>query len=153
MKRKTGFPLAFRSFCATFAVDYGNKQETADSDYQLYKLGYRHTDYSEVMPYLWLFWLVCAIISLIGAMWNMKKEMIVTNLRVVAKSGLISTNIKELKLSKVESVDLKKDHLANSGSVIVRGASSKMRIDGIENPEAFYNLCRKAVDDFTSSSL
>ena len=33
-KRKTGFPLAFRSFCATFAVDYGNKQETADSDIQ-----------------------------------------------------------------------------------------------------------------------
>ena len=117
-----------------------------DSDYQLYQMGYRHTDYSEMMPYLWLFCIACAILSAIGAMWNLKKEMIVTNLRIVMKSGLISTSIKELKLSKVETVDLRKDHFMNSGSVIVRGSSSKIRIDGINNPEDFHSCCMKAIE-------
>ena len=118
-----------------------------DSDYQLYQMGYRHTDFSEYMPYLWLAWAVGAAVSAIGATWNLNKEMIVTNLRFIMKSGLVSTNIKELKLSKVETVDMRKDYFMNSGSVIVHGISTKLRIDGIENPEEFHNCCMKAIEN------
>ncbi|MGB6686834.1 MAG: PH domain-containing protein [Terracidiphilus sp.] len=77
-------------------------------------------------------------------------ELSITNKRIVAKFGLISRNSIEMKLAKVESVQVHqgiRGRIFNYGSLIVSGAGNPMApVPGISNPLEFRRVAMEAQD-------
>lgn len=79
--------------------------------------------------------------------WLLRKssEFVATNRRVIMKTGIIGRNVFEMRLEKIESIDLRQSipgRLFNFGTVVVHGTGDTARkFEMIEEPGAF----RKAV--------
>lgn len=65
-------------------------------------------------------------------------EYVLSNKRVIAKKGIITCHTEELKLSKIESCEMKKDltgALIGCGNIVFRGlGSSFVAFNDVENP-------------------
>lgn len=91
---------------------------------------------------------VCGCIILFFLVWlfviwikRYSTEIAVTNLRVISKTGIISRDIFEMRLEKVESIDLFQSvmgRIFNYGTVVVHGTGdTAKRLANIEQPLKF----------------
>lgn len=83
---------------------------------------------------------------LIAYITKLSSEFAVTDRKVVVKQGFISRQTAELKLSKIDSLQVKQgliDRLLNCGVVVVSVATEKVKIRNLANPLGF----KKAVDE------
>jgi uncharacterized membrane protein YdbT with pleckstrin-like domain len=91
-----------------------------------------------------LFWLAAAINVL-------TTELVITNKRVIAKFGLISRKTVELKISRVESVQVDQSivgRIFNYGSIIVSGAGGPQApIPNISMPLVFRGKLNELTED------
>ncbi len=80
-------------------------------------------------------------------------ELAFTNKRLVAKFGLIARQTVELKLEKIESVQVKQGvigRILNYGTLIIGGAGNPQApIPGISTPMAF----KRALQEFTDQNI
>lgn len=80
-------------------------------------------------------------------------EFAVTNRRVVMKTGVLSRNVFEMRLAKIESVDLSQSffgRILNYGTVIVRGTGdTKKAFTMIESPVKFRSIIDRAIHGIT----
>jgi len=84
----------------------------------------------------------CIIIGIPAAINTIIKrytlEQMITNQRVIQKKGLISRNIEEMRLSKIETVEYTQGILGRIlgfGSVKVTGTLSKLELVFVDNPK------------------
>ena len=68
-------------------------------------------------------------------------ELVLTNKRVISKTGLIKRKTSELKISKLETVEIDQsvlERIFNEGTVICVGTGgSKTKLSGVDNPLEF----------------
>ena len=80
-----------------------------------------------------------------------KIEQAVTNKKVMKKSGIISRNINEIRLSKAETVEFKQTifgRIFNYGNVVVTGTgNSKLVFEFVSNPRVVKNEIDNLLDD------
>ena len=78
-----------------------------------------------------------------------KTERVLTNKRVIVKTGIIGVKTEEMRLEKVENVEIRQGILGrmlNYGNVVVTGAINKVTYGGIENPNKFKTLVNNTID-------
>lgn len=76
-------------------------------------------------------------------------EQAVTNKRVIQKTGLISRNIEEMRLSKIETVEFNQSILGRvmgMGTVRITGVQSKLILHGVDHPKEI----KKKIDSLLS---
>lgn len=82
-------------------------------------------------------------------------ELALTNQRIIAKYGLIRRNTFEIKLDKIESINLDQSifaRLLNYGYVAVNGSGGNTcDIPFIDDPLSFRKLCNEEIDKYTTS--
>lgn len=101
--------------------------------------------------------------AIIFALWLILKDLItilttelaLTDQRIIAKHGLIKRNTMELRLSKLESVQVDQGIIArifNYGSVVMSGTGgSKSPFKAIADPFTFKNAVDKSASDLSPS--
>jgi uncharacterized membrane protein YdbT with pleckstrin-like domain len=73
-------------------------------------------------------------------------EQCLTNKRVISKSGLISRDIQEMRLSKIETVEYKQSfwgRIFNYGNIKVTGTLTSFEFSSIDNPR----IVKKDIDE------
>lgn len=76
-------------------------------------------------------------------------EQCLTNKRVISKSGLISRDIQEMRLSKIETVEYKQSfwgRIFNYGNIKVTGTLTSFEFSSIDNPR----IVKKDIDEVLS---
>ena len=74
----------------------------------------------------------------------------ITNKRVIAKSGLIKRDVMEIRLGKVESVDVKQSILGRIfgyGDVVLTGTGSPLVLNFIGKPRSVKNEIDELLDN------
>lgn len=82
-------------------------------------------------------------------------EMVVTNRRVLIRTGVLSKETDEMFLNKVESVEVEQslwERIVNVGTVLVHGSGEgRLEFAGIAAPHDFRKACLQAVEQNASS--
>ena len=94
-----------------------------------------------ILPFAILFGIVGAIMLCVGILTQHYLLLAVTSKRILARQGLLQMDVIDIRLSKVESIDLERmlpGHIFGYANVVVMGTGQRLiRVPYIANAEAF----------------